>query len=105
MVRPARSVVEDQDARIGENRARDGDALALSAREAHAALADDGVVAELELRDELVAVSDAARLADLLHRGARLRECDVLANGAIEQEIVLQHDAQVRPVLAELERL
>ena len=72
-------LVENQDARIGENGARDRDALPLSAREAHAALADDRVVAVLELRDELIAVRDAARLADLLHRRAGLRERDVLA--------------------------
>ena len=36
-----RRVVEDQDARVGEHRARDRDALALPARERVAVLADD----------------------------------------------------------------
>ena len=38
-------VVEQQDPRIGEQRARERDALALTAREREALLADDGVVA------------------------------------------------------------
>ena len=58
-------LVEDEDARVGEDRARDRDALALAARELHAALADDRVVALLEAVDELVGVRDAADLADL----------------------------------------
>ena len=41
----ARGVVEDQDRRVDQEGARDGDALALTARERVAAFADDGVVA------------------------------------------------------------
>ena len=59
-VEARRGLVEDQDARVGENRARDRDALALPARQLDAALADDRVVALLELLDELVAVRDPA---------------------------------------------
>src|SRR6185503_16932798 len=61
--------VEDEDARIGEDRARDGDALALPARELHPALADDRVVARLEPFDELVGVRNAADLLNLLGGG------------------------------------
>ena len=46
----ARRLVEDQDARVGEQRARERDELALPEREAEAALAELGVVAVLELR-------------------------------------------------------
>ena len=70
-VEARRRLVEDQDARVGEDRARDRDPLALAARELHAALADDGVVALLEPADELVAVRDAAGRLDLLPRRAR----------------------------------
>ena len=52
--------------RVGEDRARDRDALPLAARQAHAALADDRVVALLERLDELVAVRDAADRLDLV---------------------------------------
>ena len=44
-VHARRGVVEDEDARVHEQRARDGDALLLAAGERHAALADPLVVA------------------------------------------------------------
>ena len=44
----ARRLVEDQDARVGEQRARERDELALAEREARAALAELRVVAVLE---------------------------------------------------------
>ena len=43
-------VVEDQDARVHDQRPRDGEPLALAARERDPALADDRVVAVGELR-------------------------------------------------------
>ena len=46
----ARRLVEDQDARVGEQRAGEGDELALAEREPEAALAELGVVAVLEPR-------------------------------------------------------
>jgi hypothetical protein len=57
--------VEDQEARVGEQRACDRDALALATREPHATLADDGVEALLEAGDELVAVREPRRFLDL----------------------------------------
>src|ERR1041385_4318075 len=46
-------VVEDDDARAGDERACEGDALPLSTGEVHAALADQRVVAVRELAGEL----------------------------------------------------
>jgi hypothetical protein len=46
--------VEEQDRPVGEDGAGDGDALALTAGQAHAALAQVGVVALGQARDELV---------------------------------------------------
>ena len=46
-----RRLIEDEDARVFENRARDRDALALTARNAHAAFADLGIVAVLQLHN------------------------------------------------------
>ena len=54
VIERARRLVEDQDARIGDEGARDGDALALAAGEIAAALADDRVVAFRQLQDEVV---------------------------------------------------
>ena len=67
-VEARRRLVENEDLGVGQNRARDGDALTLSARQAHAALADDGVVPLLERLDELVAVRDAADGFDFFAR-------------------------------------
>ena len=75
--------------------------LSLAARQPHAALADDGVVALLEGFDELVAVRDPADRDDLLAGGVWPRIADVLRDRPVEQEVVLQHDAQVLPVVAQ----
>src|SRR6185503_16910269 len=94
-------LVEDQDPRIGEDGAGDRHALALAARQLDAALADDRVVALLELLDELVGVRDAADLFDLFQRRVRTTVAEVLGNGAVEQEIVLQHDAELLAIVAQ----
>ena len=67
-VETRRRLVENENARIGEDRARDRDALALAAGELDAAFADDRVVALLEPVDELVAVRDARRRRECLRR-------------------------------------
>src|SRR5256885_17191383 len=82
------SLVENQDAGIGENGASDGHPLALTAGEAHAALADDRVVLLFERLDEFVAVRDAADSLDLFSICVRLGERDVLRNRPVEEEIV-----------------
>ena len=53
-------VVQDEDARVEQQGARDGDALLLAAGEGHAALADPGVVAVGQRRDEVVDLGDRA---------------------------------------------
>ena len=61
VVERAGRLVEDQDARVGDQRARDRDALALPARQAAAAFADDGVVALGQLQDEVVRAGERRR--------------------------------------------
>src|SRR6516162_1736438 len=53
IIQRARGLVEDQHARIHDQCARDGDALALSAGQAAAALPDDGVIALGQFQNEL----------------------------------------------------
>ena len=69
-VEARRRFVENENARIGQNRARDRHALPLAARQPHAALADDRVVPLLESLDELVGMRDAADAHDVLARRA-----------------------------------
>src|SRR5882757_9952124 len=74
IVEGARRLVEDQDARVGDERAGNRDALALAAGQGGAALADDGVVALGELEDEIVRSRKARRRDDALHRHRRIGE-------------------------------
>ena len=69
-------LVEHEDARVGDQCAGERDQLALAGRQLHAALADLGVVAVLELVDEVVGADGARRGGDLLVAsppGARTR--------------------------------
>ena len=64
-VEVARGLVEDQDLRDGEDRARDGEPLLLAAGQLHAALADERLVLFGQLLDELVRVGAARGILDL----------------------------------------
>ena len=79
-----RRFVQDQDRRVLQQHARDGDALALAARQLHAALADMGVVAlaalaVLEAEDESCACAFARRDASLPRVGVGPAVEDVVA--------------------------
>src|SRR3979490_463971 len=52
IIEGARRLVEDQDGRVADQCAGNGDALALAARKGRAALADDRAIALGHLRDE-----------------------------------------------------
>ena len=54
-----------------------------------------------KLLGELVDAGDAAGFQDLLFGGVGAGEGDVLADGAVEEEGLLQHDAELRAVAAE----
>ena len=70
-VERARGLVEDQDRRVLQDRARDRDALALSAGELDAALADERVVAVRQRLDELGRVRELGGASHLRVGGAR----------------------------------
>ena len=91
-----RRLVEDEDARVGEQRAREGDELALAEREPEAALADLRVVAVRELGDELVG-ADGCRRPLRSPRAMRVRpaERDVVGDRAGEEEALLRDDPEL----------
>ena len=97
-VERAGGFVEDEDARLGQQGAGDGQPLALAAGELDAALADDGVVGFGEALGELVDAGGAAGKEKLLLGGVGAREHDVLADGAVEEKRLLKHDAELRAV-------
>ena len=82
-------LVEQDDRRVLDQRARDRDALALAAGQLQAVLADRRVVAVRERHDEVVRVGGLGGGDDLVLGRARLAERDVVADRAVEQEHVL----------------
>src|SRR5581483_2856853 len=88
-------VVEDQDARVDDERARDRDALPLPARERDPALADHRVVAVGKRGHELVRLREPGGLLDLLVRRVGAAEREVLADGRREQERILRDHADL----------
>ena len=95
VVDAAGAVVQDQDARLDQQRAGDRHALLLTARQGHAALAHVRVVAVGELGDERVRLRGAGGGLHLGVGGVRPAVGDVLADGAAEQGGLLQHDADL----------
>src|ERR1019366_4745685 len=85
--------IENQNARVRQDGARDGDPLALPARKLHPTFSDDGVVSQLEFFRELVHAGDDASPEDLLLRCIRLGKGHVLANASVEQKRILQNHA------------
>src|SRR5216683_376708 len=89
-------LVEDEDRRILQDHAGDGDALALSARELDPALADMRVEAApslpvLQSLDEVERVGARRGIADLGLAGLRPAIAYVVADRAVEQRRVLRH--------------
>ena len=98
-----RGVVEDQHARVGEHRARDGDALTLAARERVAVLADHRLVPVGQRLDEVGRARERGGAAHLVEVRLGVGERDVLAHAVAEQERVLEHDADRAANVAEVE--
>jgi hypothetical protein len=86
-------LVEDQDRRVLEDGAGDGDALLLAAGELEAALADHRVIAARQGGDEVVDAGGAGGGLDLAACGAVAPIGDVVADGVVEQHRVLGHHA------------
>ena len=85
-------VVEHQHARVGQQRARDRDALALPTGDRQAALADLGLVALGQAADEVVRLRAPGGRFDLLDRGVGAGVGDVLGDRGGEQEGVVADD-------------
>src|ERR1700730_1505705 len=98
-VEARRSLVKNQDFRLGKNCASNRHALALSARQLHAALADDGVITIGKTVDKLLAMSNAAGFDDLFARGVRVSEANVLRDSAVKQEVILEYHAELTAIV------
>jgi hypothetical protein len=88
-------LVEDQDARLGEERSGDGDELLLPGADVRPLVVQDGVEAVRQASDEAVDVCRLRCRGDRLGGGLVGAVRDVLRDGAAEQPGVLQHHAHV----------
>ena len=86
-----RRLVENQHGRVGEERPRERDELALPGGQPPASLAHVGVVAGGQPLDELVRPDGAGGRFDFLRGGAGATERDVVGDRSGEQEAVLGH--------------
>ena len=91
--------VEDEDGRVAEDGACDGDALALTAGELDAAVADGGLVTLGEGLDEGVGVGETGGLFDLGLGGPGSTVGDVVGDRTTEQEDLLRDE---RELIAEI---
>ena len=90
LVRLARGLVEDEHARIVEERPSDGHELLLTGADVVALVVYDRVVAVGERVHEAVDVGDPRRFEDLFLGGFGVAVREVLADGAPEEPGVLE---------------
>src|SRR5208282_5566316 len=81
--------VQQEDARVRQDGAGDGDALPLASGKFYSALSHDRVVALRKRFRELVHARDAAGRKDGFFRRVGARESHIFADGAVEQKRVL----------------
>ena len=94
-IQACRRLVQQHDGRVFEQRAGDGDALALATGEFGAVLADHGVVALRHAVHELVAVGGTRGRKHFLIGGITTPEADVAHHGVVKEQHVLEHNGVV----------
>ena len=102
VVERARRLVEKEDARPVDDRARNHQSLPLSARQGPAALADDGVHSHRHRLDVVREAGHARCLPRLVERGGAGAD-DVGEDVSGHQPSVLQHDADLPPQGSDIE--
>ena len=103
-VHRAGGLVQHQDARIEGERAREGDQLPLAHRERGAALAQRLLVSACGSRSmKRSAPTRSARPATRASSMSLVAQPDVVAHVLAEQEDVLQHEADARAQLVQIE--
>ena len=88
-------LVQHQDGGLPQHRPGNGKPLLLPAGKAHAPFPHHRVVAVRHPLDKTVRPGGDGRLHNLLHRGVRHAVGDVLGDGAVEQEGILQHQGNL----------
>ena len=96
--------IENDDRRILEEDASDGDTLLLPARKLHAALADLRLIAIRKLSDEIIRRCQTCSLFDLLFGRVLTAIRDILCDGIPEEENILLHDTDLSSEILLAER-
>jgi hypothetical protein len=89
------SIIQNQDSRIGQDRARNRDALALPTRQAEPALAHDRVVSAGQRAHELVGRGNPGGRDDFILASRWAAVGDVGSHGVREQEAVFEDHADI----------
>src|SRR6185436_16424424 len=90
IIEGAGRLIENQYARVADERAGNRNTLALTAGERRAALAYDRVIAFRQFEDEFMRARKPCCRHDALHRQGRIGECNILAHRAVEQHALLK---------------
>src|SRR5712691_3770511 len=90
-------VIEDQDWGVEQDRPGDGEALALSPRQRHPALAYRGIIAVAKTHDLVVQLGDLGRPDHLLKGGMTRPIGDIVTDSGTEEVDVLLHNAHIAP--------
>lgn len=85
-------LVQDQDARIMQDGARNGDALVFASRESLSLFSYLGFISIRKIHDEVVSLAETGRLHHLGMLGIGFGVANVLRDGAREQERILGHN-------------
>ena len=91
----ARRVVEDEDLGLFEERARNAEALLLTARDVGTALFDVGIVLVGEALDEVVCLRKPARFDELFVCRVGVAPAEVLLDGPREEDVLLEHNGDL----------
>ena len=94
-IEAAGGFVQHQNARVFQDDAGNRQSLFLAAAQAVATLADDSVVAVVQLHDEVVNVGRARRRFDLRLSGVHVGVEQIGADGVVEQVGFLRHHADI----------
>jgi hypothetical protein len=95
IVKRAGRLIEDQNAGIGDECARDSNTLALATRQAGAALSNHGVVALWEFQNEVVGAGQLRSSDNVFGKRSWISQRDVIVDRAVEEDVFLQHDADL----------
>ena len=90
-------LLDDEQGRVAQDGPGQGDAELLADAQRMAQLADGRLVALRQLLDEVVGVGHLGRLDDLRQRVRRVAAADVVGHRVVEDQVVLQHDGDLRP--------